>query len=228
MRRTTSFLRNLLPCEIRRLPIVQRIKNFLNSKLIGHDGVYNEQYYLNTVETPAVKSAGVICSSIMEEFKPRNLIDIGCGTGALMDNFQKRGVKVKGLEYSEAALTFCRRRNLDVKKFDLETDDLEAKERYDVVVSMEVAEHLPEKIADKYVGLLARLSDIVIFTAAPPGQGGQDHVNEQPASYWMAKFASHGFNHNPDITNAWKEKWRSSGSVAKWYSDNLLVFAKRQ
>jgi SAM-dependent methyltransferase len=228
MQKTIFVLRNLLPRKIRRLPIMQRIKNFLNSKFIGHDGVYNEQYYLNTVETPAVKSAGAICSSIMEEFRPRSLIDIGCGTGALMENFQKRGVKVKGLEYSEAALAFCRRRNLDVKKFDLETDDLETKERYDVAISMEVAEHLPKKIADEYVGLLARLSDIVVFTAAPPGQGGQDHVNEQAASYWIEKFASYGFSHDLDVTNAWKGKWRSSGSVAKWYSDNLLVFVKRQ
>jgi cyclopropane fatty-acyl-phospholipid synthase-like methyltransferase len=226
MQKIICILRDILPDGIRHLPFLQRIKNFLNHKIMGHDGVYNQQYYQNTVETPAVQSATVICNSIIARFKPKNLIDVGCGTGALMEAFQNNGVKASGLEYSDAALAFCRQRNLDVTKFNLETNNFENEEYYDVAVSMEVAEHLPKKIADQYVGLLAKLSNVVVFTAATPGQGGQDHVNEQPPAYWIKKFAGQGFCHDSNQTEAWKKEWQSSGSVTKWYYDNLLVFVK--
>jgi cyclopropane fatty-acyl-phospholipid synthase-like methyltransferase len=169
MQKMICILRDLLPAGIRRLPLLQRIKNFLNRKIVGHDGIYSKQYYQDTVEIPAAQSATVICGSIMEKFRPKSLIDVGCGTGALMKAFQKYGVKVRGLEYSDAALVFCHQRNLDVVKFDLETNKFEKEEHYDVAVSMEVAEHLPKKIADEYVGLLAKLSNVVVFTAATPG-----------------------------------------------------------
>jgi 2-polyprenyl-3-methyl-5-hydroxy-6-metoxy-1,4-benzoquinol methylase len=226
VQRIISILRAILPDGVRRLPPLQRAKNFLNHIFLGHDGVYSDQYYRETVESPAVMSAGMICGSVMETFAPRSMIDVGCGTGALLRAFNENGVKVKGLEYSEAGLAYCRQRGLDVLKFDLERDNLPENARYDVAVSLEVAEHLPERIADKYVGLLARLSNVVVFTAAPPGQGGQDHVNEQPPAYWLAKFAAHNFHLDSELTSSWKNQWRASGAVASWYYDNLLVLAK--
>ena len=131
-----------------------------------------------------------------------------------------------GLEYSDAALALCRERNLDVKKFDLEKDHLTTGERFDVAVSMEVAEHPPARMASQYVALLAKLSDVIVFTAAHPGQGGQDHVNEQPPSYWISRFASHGLIHDESTTHAWKHEWRNSGLVSTWYSENLLIFRR--
>jgi cyclopropane fatty-acyl-phospholipid synthase-like methyltransferase len=215
-----------VPDGIRQSPFLQKIKNFLVKKMGMHDWIYSEKYYQGTVEMPAVQSATVISNCVMAKFNPQSLIDVGCGTGALLEAFQKRGVKARGLEYSEAGLALCRQRNLEVTKFDLTTDLLTKEEHYDVAISMEVAEHLPQKVADKYVGLLAKLSDIVIFTAAFPGQGGKDHINEQPHSYWIEKFARQGFSHDISLTNAWKEEWRSSNSVANWYYENLMIFQK--
>lgn len=224
MLKIISALGRCLPENIRRSPGLQRIKNALNRRLVGHDGVYNEEYYKGTVETPAVQSAPVICRSIVDSFHPRNLVDVGCGTGALMEAARNLEIQVKGLEYSEAALAFCRKRNLDVTKFDLEKDAFTAGERFDVCVSMEVAEHLPEGIAESYVDLLVRLADVVVFTAAPPGQGGQDHVNEQPPAYWIGKFGKRGLVLDEALTNSWKAAWMASGKVADWYYKNLLVF----
>ena len=84
--------------------------------------------------------------------------------------------------------------DVTVLKFDLERDNLKDTRTFDVAISMEVAEHLPEKIADRYVDLLTGLSNIIVFTAAYPGQGGDDHVNEQPALYWISKFQARAFN----------------------------------
>lgn len=226
MRKLTSVLRCCVPTAIRRLPALQRPKNLLNSWLIGHDGVYNAQYYQNTVEAPAVQGAPIIFDSIMRAFNPATLIDVGCGTGALLEVFRERGIRVAGLEFSEAALLYCRQRGLDVRKFDIENDRLPPAENFDVAVSMEVAEHLPAKVAAHYVALLSKLSNVIVFTAAHPGQGGQDHVNEQPPSYWIAKFAAQGLIHDELTTRSWKHQWRESGLVASWYSENLMVFRR--
>ena len=145
------------------------------------------------MEGPASQSAARIAATIAEDLKPTTVIDVGCGTGALLAALRERGCRVCGLEYAEAALVHCRARQLEVEKFDLEHDTYRADRRFEVAISMEVAEHLPEGAADRYVDLLTRLAPVIVFTAASPGQGGTDHVNEQPPSYWIAKFRDRGF-----------------------------------
>lgn len=226
MENMIAALRSCLPAAVRKLPVLQRPKNFLNHWLLGHDGVYNAHYYRNTVEAPAVRGAPIICDSILKEFNPTTLIDVGCGTGALMAVCRERGIQVAGLEFSEAALLFCRQRGLDVRKFDIENDRLTSGEHFDLAVSMEVAEHLPATVAARYVALLSKLSNVIVFTAAHPGQGGQDHVNEQPPAYWIARFAALGLTHDESTAQSWKQEWRRSGLVANWYIENLMIFRR--
>jgi hypothetical protein len=91
---------------------------------------------------------------------------------------------------------------------------------------MEVAEHLSEKYADRFVKLLASLSDIIVFTAATPGQGGNGHVNEQPPSYWIAKFAALDFTEDELLAARWRTEWKNSAVVANWYYRNLLILRR--
>jgi hypothetical protein len=83
-----------------------------------------------------------------------------------------------GFERSEAALKLARVKGVEVAKLDLEQpiERLEIR-RADVVVSTEVAEHLPKPFAETFVEYLCRLADSVVMTAATPGQSGTDHVN---------------------------------------------------
>jgi SAM-dependent methyltransferase len=217
-----KLYRTLLPESLRRLPLVERLK----TRLFGHDLIYDAQYFETTVEGPAVRSAGRIAGSIVDDFRPGSVVDVGCGTGALLEALRDRGCTVFGLEYAEAALRYCRARRLDVAKFDLERSAFRDGRAFDVAVSMEVAEHLPETAADRYVDLLTRLSPVVVFTAAPPGQGGADHVNEQPPAYWIARFRQRGFDHAEAQSRRWRERWRAAGDVASWYTDNLMIFRR--
>jgi SAM-dependent methyltransferase len=198
----------------------------LKALLLGHDAIYDSDYYEKTVEGPAVRSAGRIADSILGDFKPASLIDVGCGTGALLDALRERGCEVFGLEYAEAALRYCHNRGLNVAKFDLERDVFTENRTFDVAVSMEVAEHLPERVADRYVDLLISLSRIVVFTAAPPGQPGTDHVNEHPPSYWISKFQRRGFEHLEELSERWRETWKAAGDVSSWYHQNLMIFRR--
>jgi hypothetical protein len=90
---------------------------------------------------------------------------------------------------------------------------------------MEVAEHLPASVAGSFVALLCRAAHAVVFTAAVPGQGGSDHVNEQPREYWIARFDARGFAYDGDRTERWREQWRGAG-VCRWYHENLMIFIR--
>ncbi len=213
---------SLEPKSVRDSPMVAKLK----AKVLGHDWIYDSDYYEEDVEGPAARSAGTIANSILNDFKPTCIIDVGCGTGALLEALRDRGCEVFGLEYAKAGLRRCRARRLSVAKFDLERDVLNDNRTFDVAVSMEVAEHLPETIADRYVDLLTRLSRGVVITAAQPGQGGTDHVNEQPPSYWIAKFRQHGFEHAEELSRGWRENWKAAGNVAPCYHTNLMIFRR--
>jgi 2-polyprenyl-3-methyl-5-hydroxy-6-metoxy-1,4-benzoquinol methylase len=217
-----KLYRALLPASVRRSETVARLKR----RLLPHDWIYHDDYYATEVDGPAVRSAGRIAESILSDLQPSSVADVGCGTGALLAALRDRGCRVFGLEYSEAGLEYCRQRHLDVVKFDLEGSAVPELPMVDVAVSMEVAEHLPASVADRYVDLLTRLSSTVVFTAAPPGQGGHDHVNEQPASYWIARFAARGFAHQDQLTDRWRYQWQASGDVAGWYASNLMIFRR--
>jgi SAM-dependent methyltransferase len=216
-----SIYRCLLPASIRTsLPVTKLKVHFL-----GHDWVYDSDYYA-TAEGPVVASARRIARSIWDDFAPSRVIDVGCGTGALLEALRDRGCEVYGLEYSEAALKSCRSRKLSVQKFDLETDIFNDDRAFDLAVSMEVAEHLPQTCADRYIDLLARLSPVIVFTAAPPGQGGTAHLNEQPLSYWISKFQERGFSLAEELSRRWRENWDAAGDVKHWYRQNLMIFQK--
>lgn len=219
-----SAYRTLVPKFIRKSKPAGKLASFA-ANLLGHDAMYDTEYYTKGVEGPAARSAGAMTDTILTDFKPKSVVDVGCGTGHLLMVLKDRGCDVFGLEYSEAGLEYCRNRGLDVRKFDLEKDSFQDGRKFDVAVSVEVAEHLPASVADSYVGLLTRLSDRIVFTAAPPGQGGRDHVNEQPPEYWITKFAAHKFEQDHERTNAWRSTWRER-DVQDWYHQNLMIFRR--
>lgn len=210
-----------IPNSIRQSSLIKRLK-----ETIPHDLVYDEKYY-DRVEGSAHKSAPVMAASIVSDLRPATLIDVGCGTGALLEALRDRGCTVRGLEYAEAGLKACRARGLNVAKFNLERDCFDPQNTFDVAVSMEVAEHIPEHCADGLVSLLSSVAPVVVFTAAFPGQGGDDHVNEQPASYWIEKFDKNGFSLDNDISERWRNNWKDSG-IARWYFLNIMVFRRSE
>jgi hypothetical protein len=103
------------------------------------------------------------------------------------------------------------------------TQPFDLRRRFDLVVSLEVAEHLPPEIASVFVSSLVAHGPAVLFSAAIPFQGGAGHVNEHWPSYWADLFAVHGFV-PVDIVRpvVWADE-----QVAYWYAQNTVLYVDR-
>jgi SAM-dependent methyltransferase len=207
---------------------VRRIRRRIVSRLergAAPEELYDRRYYEQVVDPIMAGSADTMAGSIRRDLRPGSAIDVGCGTGALMLALERVGVRCTGFDRAPAALEQCRARGLTVSQLDIVRDPLPS-DRADLALSTEVAEHLPESAADRFVELLTTLAPTVLMTAALPGTGGKDHVNEQPGEYWIAKFAALGFAHEQELTQLLKEEWEAAG-VDPIYFRSLLVFRSR-
>jgi SAM-dependent methyltransferase len=160
---------------------------------------------------PSLKTARIV-----ELVHPGSVVDVGCGTGATLQQFMEMGVEAIGVEASRAAIRASSMRT-SIVRHDLRRP-LDLKRRFDLAWCFEVAEHIHPMHVDIFVDSLCRLSDIVTLSAAPPGQGGEGHFNEQPQSYWSALFGRRGY--------ALHENWTlQMQSVDEFYSENMRVFS---
>jgi SAM-dependent methyltransferase len=203
---------------------LRRIGRRWRHSALPHDAIYTAAYFAWVDET-ARASADAIVASIVHRFGPNSVIDVGCGTGAVLEAFKRMGVVSSGLERAEAARALCRQRGLNVQNFDLEHDTYDRPGGFDLAVCLEVAEHVHAPIGERLVKLLSTLADTVVFTAATPGQGGKDHVNEQPHAYWIASFRRYGFALDDSATQAVRAEWEAA-ATAEWYHRNALIFRR--
>jgi len=198
-------------------------------KTATHDDIYDEDYYSELPEKYRRDAHEVIAETIVNTFHPKFVVDVGCGSGLLLLAMKRRGVRCLGLEYADAAIRKCRGRGVEVLRFDLERDSLPKGIRGDVVTSTEVAEHLPENCAERFVRILCSLGDIIIMTATEPKSThfGTDHINEQPKEYWIGKFARRGFMYDELVSGIWRSRWEHL--AIPWCNyEGLMVFRKTE
>jgi len=179
--------------------------------------------FLALQRASARAAAEVVVPLVIELTRPASVVDVGCGTGTWLAVLHEHGVHdvlgIDGGYVDESALEISRERFL---AHDL-TAPLELPGRYDLVLALEVAEHLPDESAATFVEGLTKLGPIVLFSAAIPGQGGTNHVNEQWPSYWAALFRRHGYVHVDCLRlGLWDDE-----SVPPWYAQNLLFYVAR-
>jgi SAM-dependent methyltransferase len=154
-------------------------------------GLYNVEFFLAQSDG-SLRSAQVILGHVLELISPASVVDVGCGSGGWISVLLQHGITdALGVDYptTEAFLS------IPTKHFlaqDLEKT-MKIERRFDLAMSLEVAEHLPSSSADNFVSLLTSLSSRVLFSAAVPHQAGCNHQNEQWQSYWQAKFELNGF-----------------------------------
>lgn len=140
----------------------------------------------------AIRSAQRIVPRLACVLPVRSVVDFGCGQGAWLSVWQKAGAAITGVDGS-----YVDRRHLLIDPAHFHALDLaepiDLGRRFDLVQSLEVAEHIPAARARQFVDTLTTHGSCVLSSAAVPGQGGEHHVNEQPLGYWRAIFRQKGF-----------------------------------
>jgi hypothetical protein len=176
---------------------------------------YSESFY-SYIGSGSHASASVVVPLVKSAVSAQTVLDVGGGNGVWARVWEDNGVKatlVDG-EYVRSPLVE------DFQPRDL-SRPLDLGRRFDLVQSLEVAEHLPETSARDFVGSLVRHGDVVLFSAAVPGQGGEHHVNEQPPEYWRALFAEQGYA----CFDFLRHRLRGRREVRPWYRYNTLIYA---
>lgn len=169
----------------------------------------------------ALTSAEVVVPMVVDLIQPKSVIDVGCGTGEFLNVFKESGIKdflgVDG-EYAKNDLVIPQENFVAIG---LE-NSLKIDRKFDLVVCLEVAEHLSASRAKGFVKELMNLAPIILFSAAIPGQGGTNHVNEQWITYWIDLFAEN--NYLP-VDAIRKHIWRDK-RVKPWYRQNIIILCK--
>lgn len=173
---------------------------------------YDERFFSSI--RPGVRgSAEALVPLLAGQLRPDRVLDVGCGEGWWGAAFEREGAQALGIESAFVASQVA------VIEHDLECE-LPAVGHFAIAVCLEVAEHLSPKRAPSFVAELCHLADVVVFSAAVPGQGGSGHLNEQWPRYWVDLFARHGYAGSGHLRALiWNDD-----RIEWWYRQNLLVF----
>jgi hypothetical protein len=171
----------------------------------------------------------IVCDAIWQTFGPfKSIVDLGCAIGEFIAHFsQVRRIFAVGFEGSENSLTHMAL-GATIYLHDLRSPLEWGVPKFDVCMCLEVAEHIEPEYADTLVSNCCVMSNVVLFTAARPGQEGLCHVNCQPPEYWCEKFARFNFYREQGLEFEFKqhiEDWKSKKGIKAYY-DNALVFKK--
>ncbi len=181
---------------------------------------YSADFY-DYIDAGSRASARSVAKLLMPEMAIASLLDVGAGHGAWAAEWLAAGVG----DVLAVDGDYVRRDQLAIpaERFtahDLATP-LDLKRRFDLVQSLEVAEHLPRAKADLFVDNLTRHGDVVLFSAAVPHQGGEHHVNEQPPEYWRRRFAERGYA----VFDCIRPGLAGRSDVKAWYRFNTYLYA---
>jgi len=171
------------------------------------------------------KAAKEVIPFIYEIIKPGSVIDVGCGIGTWLKVFHEDyGIDdILGLD----APYLKKEQFLIDYQYFKETDlsiPFSLNRNYDLLLCLEVAEHLPKSAAESFISSLCAHSDTILFSAAIPGQSGEGHINEQWPDYWNKLFNNLGYLRY-DLVRPYI--WFNE-EVDVWYRQNIFLFSKKK
>lgn len=180
---------------------------------------YDTEFFAYVADE-SLRSARLIVPMILEMFAPRSVVDFGCGPGSWLRAFMENGVgEVKGIDgdYLDPSQLVIDEKFVSVADL---TEPFRSDRQYDLALCIEVAEHLPESSSSALIDILVTAAPTILFSAAIPGQGGTNHVNEQWLDYWEGKFAERGYS----LVDAVRNRIRDESRIASYIRQNLVLF----
>ena len=179
-----------------------------------------DQVYYDNIRDYSLRSAIAMVPIVLGMLPVRSVVDVGCGDGTWLKIFSENGVEDSlGIDGDYVDPTTLRIPTGQFLGRDL-SRPFSLPRKFDLVVTLEVAEHLPGPSAVEFVRSLTALGDHVLFSAAVPQQGGANHINEQWPQYWAELFGQFGFQ---PVDCVRPRIWRHP-DIAWWYAQNTILY----
>ena len=184
--------------------------------------IYDDKFY-DTQVKGSLNSAKEILPLIMDIVKPKSVIDVGCGLGTWLSVFRELGVAdITGMDGD-----WVEENRLLISKENFISTDLEnpaqINEKFDLAISLEVAEHISPENSEKFVKYLTGKAPVILFSAAIPHQGGVNHVNEQWPTYWINIFEKYNYQ----VIDCIRRKIWENKKIEVWYIQNMFLFVEK-
>lgn len=148
---------------------------------------------------------GAIADRMIQDIQFKTVLDAGCAMGFLVEALRDRGVAAFGVDISEYAIQQVRQ---DIQPFCWQGSVTKPfPQRYDLIVCMEVLEHLPQAESEQAIKILCQHTDDILFSSTPFDYKEVTHFNVQPPEYWAEQFARHGFFRDVDFDASFILPW---------------------
>ncbi len=173
--------------------------------------LYDAYYYAHGCGPPYARNEewlrffAFIADRIVTDIRPSTVLDVGCAMGFLVEGLRQRGVEAYGVDISEYAI---QKVDPSIRPYCWVGSIAEAFPRkYDLIVCIEVLEHIPPSKADEAVKNCCLHSDNVLFSSTPFDYKEFTHLNVRPPEYWADLFARHGFLRDVDFDASFITPW---------------------
>lgn len=185
--------------------------------------VHDEAFY-RYIQQGATRSARIVVPLIVRSLNVQSIVDVGCGAGAWLSEYHNNGVlQYLGIDGDHLEPNLLQIPSAHFMPLDISLP-FDLGRRFDLAQCLEVGEHIESSASQTLIANLVKHSDFVLFSAAVPGQGGENHVNEQPYEFWREIFAQ--YNYSPyDFV---RPLLRSERKVEVWYRHNTMLYVSRR
>ncbi len=184
--------------------------------------IYNENFlsYASRVS----KQSSEIIVPLIKKLIPNveSVVDFGCAQGVWLKTWLESGVRdIQGFDgdYVDRALLYIPEEKFTATNLN---EPVSGSRKFDLAYSFEVGEHLKPERAEQFIESITSFSDFAIFAASPPGQGGENHINERPFDDWRQMFLSRGYIAFDCIRPLIKDL----DTVSFWYRYNTILYVK--
>ena len=186
------------------------------------DGYRYGALFYEYIRHGSLRSASALLPHVVNALAISSVLDVGCGAGAWLAAYRSLGVSdhigVDG-DYVDRSMLL-----VETARFlprDIATP-FDLGRQFDLVQCLEVGEHVPIEASAMLMDNIVRHGKRVLFSAAVPGQGGEDHINEQPYEFWRKLFAERSYRLFDFVRPLVQRDYR----IEPWYRYNVLFFCR--
>jgi cyclopropane fatty-acyl-phospholipid synthase-like methyltransferase len=184
--------------------------------------LYDDSFYSGQIDG-SYRSASLYAGHLVKIADVKSVADVGCGRGTWLKAFGDRGAtRLVGFDGDWNSQEKMVDQSIEFIPVDLNGPLMWRAERFDLAISLEVAEHLKPESSSNFVKNIASLSDVIVFGAAFTKQGGHDHINERAHTFWAKKFMDSGYT----PYDVFRSSFWGDREVEFWYQQNTFLYVK--